>query len=168
MTERLVSLLIGYIFGLFQTSYIIGKMHKTDIREHGSGNGEPPMPLRAFGKKSPGAMTTWRLPEMCTGDTSSDFSKFCVRHLCRCLQSMRQQDVLGHNFPINLGFRGGKGIAASVGFLLALTGDCLFCVRLYSFAIFCPDTLCFSVFADCLSGCADRTDRCVVKMADME
>ena len=27
--------------------------------------------------------------------------------------------VLGHNFPVTLGFRGGKGIAASVGFLIA-------------------------------------------------
>lgn len=26
MTERLISILIGYVFGLFQTSYIIGKM----------------------------------------------------------------------------------------------------------------------------------------------
>ena len=38
MLERLICILIGYVFGLFQTSYIIGKIHKTDIREHGSGN----------------------------------------------------------------------------------------------------------------------------------
>ena len=37
MTERLICLLVGYVFGLFQTSYIIGKMHKTDIREHEKG-----------------------------------------------------------------------------------------------------------------------------------
>ena len=37
MTERLICLLVGYVFGLFQTSYIIGKMHKTDIREHDEG-----------------------------------------------------------------------------------------------------------------------------------
>ena len=44
--ERLICLAIGYVCGLFQTSYIIGRMHKTDIREHGSGNaGVPPTPL---------------------------------------------------------------------------------------------------------------------------
>lgn len=56
MTERLISILIGYVFGLFQTSYIIGKMHKTDIREHGSGNAGTTNALRTFGKKA-GAIT---------------------------------------------------------------------------------------------------------------
>ena len=54
--ERLICLLIGYICGLFQTSYIIGKIHKTDIREHGSGNAGTTNALRTFGKKA-GAMT---------------------------------------------------------------------------------------------------------------
>ena len=56
MTERLISILIGYVFGLFQTSYIIGKMYKTDIREHGSGNAGTTNALRTFGKKA-GAIT---------------------------------------------------------------------------------------------------------------
>ena len=56
MLERLICILIGYVFGLFQTSYIIGKIHKTDIREHGSGNAGTTNALRTFGKKA-GAMT---------------------------------------------------------------------------------------------------------------
>jgi len=62
MTERLICLLVGYVFGLFQTSYIIGKMHKTDIREHDEGYEvdidlpeaamqEPPMPCVPLAKK---------------------------------------------------------------------------------------------------------------------
>lgn len=35
---RAVCLLIGYVFGLFQTSYFLGKAHHIDIREYGSGN----------------------------------------------------------------------------------------------------------------------------------
>ena len=35
---RIYCLLIGYAFGLFQTSYILGKMHGIDIRDYGSGN----------------------------------------------------------------------------------------------------------------------------------
>ena len=49
--ERLICLAIGYVCGLFQTSYIIGKMHHTDIREHGSGNAGTTNALRTFGKK---------------------------------------------------------------------------------------------------------------------
>ena len=54
--ERLICLAIGYVCGLFQTSYIIGRLYKTDIREHGSGNAGTTNALRTFGKKA-GAMT---------------------------------------------------------------------------------------------------------------
>ena len=50
--ERLICLAIGYVCGLFQTSYIIGRLHKTDIREHGSGNAGTTNALRTFGKKA--------------------------------------------------------------------------------------------------------------------
>ena len=36
--ERIICLAIGYVFGMFQTSYIIGKVHHMDIRQYGSGN----------------------------------------------------------------------------------------------------------------------------------
>ena len=36
--ERVICLAIGYVFGLFQTAFIYGKMNHIDIREHGSGN----------------------------------------------------------------------------------------------------------------------------------
>ena len=35
---RLLCLAIGYLFGLFQTSYILGRVHGIDIREYGSHN----------------------------------------------------------------------------------------------------------------------------------
>ena len=121
MTERLISILIGYVFGLFQTSYIIGKMHKTDIREHGSGNAGTTNALRTFGKKA-GAITL-------LGDClKCGLAIVAVRLIFAGRETERMPllyiyaaagCILGHNFPITLGFRGGKGIAASVGFLIA-------------------------------------------------
>ena len=121
MTERLISILIGYVFGLFQTSYIIGKMHKTDIREHGSGNAGTTNALRTFGKKA-GAITLLGDCLKCVlaimvvrlifaGRETEMMPLLCIYAAAGC--------ILGHNFPIPLGFRGGKGIAASVGFLIA-------------------------------------------------
>lgn len=119
--ERLICLAIGYVCGLFQTSYIIGKFHKTDIREHGSGNAGTTNALRTFGKKA-GALTL-------LGDCLK-----CVAAilLVRAFLGKSHGDILpllslyaaagcilGHNFPCYLNFRGGKGIAASVGFILA-------------------------------------------------
>ena len=49
---RLLCLAIGYLFGLFQTSYIYGRMHGIDIREHGSGNAGTTNALRTLGLKA--------------------------------------------------------------------------------------------------------------------
>lgn len=50
--ERLVCLAIGYVFGIFQTAYIYGKMHGIDIRQCGSGNAGATNTLRVLGKKA--------------------------------------------------------------------------------------------------------------------
>ena len=50
--ERIICLAIGYLFGMFQTSYIIGKIHHMDIRQYGSGNAGTTNALRTLGKKA--------------------------------------------------------------------------------------------------------------------
>ena len=119
--ERIICLIIGYVCGLFQTSSIIGKMHKTDIREHGSGNAGTTNALRTFGKKA-GALTLLGdllkciiailLVRLIFGRTEGSIMPLLsVYAAAGC--------ILGHNFPVYLNFRGGKGVAASVGFILA-------------------------------------------------
>ena len=49
MIERVLCLLIGYIFGLFQTGYIYGKFKHIDIRNQGSGNAGTTNALRVLG-----------------------------------------------------------------------------------------------------------------------
>ena len=49
---RLLCLAIGYLFGLFQTSYILGRVHGIDIREYGSHNAGTPNMLRTMGLKA--------------------------------------------------------------------------------------------------------------------
>ena len=45
--ERVICLLIGYVFGLFQTAYFYGKAKGIDIRKYGSGNAGTTNALRA-------------------------------------------------------------------------------------------------------------------------
>ncbi len=118
---RIVCLAIGYVFGLFQTSYFLGKAHHMDIREHGSGNAGTTNALRTMGKKA-AAITL-----LC------DCLK-CVLAVCVIRVLFKESHggemsllvlygaagcILGHNFPVTMGFKGGKGIAASVGMILA-------------------------------------------------
>ena len=120
--ERLVCLLIGYIFGLFQTGYFYGKTQGVDIRKMGSGNAGSTNALRTMGIKA-GMITL-------LGDC---FKCVIAVLVVRGIYGQSHADilpllslytgfgaVLGHNFPFYLGFRGGKGIAASAGMLLAM------------------------------------------------
>ncbi len=119
--ERLICLVIGYAFGLFQTAYLLGKLHHIDIRDYGSGNSGTTNALRVMGKKA-GAIVFF-------GDA---FKMIFACLLTRCLFAQPQEMlyvhllytafgvILGHNFPCYMGFKGGKGIAASAGLLAAL------------------------------------------------
>ncbi|MCL2052324.1 MAG: glycerol-3-phosphate 1-O-acyltransferase PlsY [Lachnospiraceae bacterium] len=119
--ERLLCLLIGYGFGLFQTAYIYGRMKGIDIRKHGSGNAGTTNALRTLGKKA-GAIVL-------LGDIIKCMLAIFV---CEWLFGQSHPEIiylvkiyaaagaiLGHNFPFYLGFKGGKGIAATGGLVFA-------------------------------------------------
>ncbi len=120
--ERVICILIGYAFGLFQTGYIYGRAHNIDIRQHGSGNPGSTNALRTLGKKA-GIITL-------LGDSCKCILAVVVVKL---IFNNSQPEilpvlgiyagmgaVLGHNFPFYFGFKGGKGVAASIGLLLAI------------------------------------------------
>jgi len=119
---RLICLIIGYAFGLFQTSYLYGKAHGIDIREHGSGNAGTTNMLRTLGTKA-GLITfagdvlkTMAAVWVCVfifGRTYPDMIP-----LLKCYAAAGA--ILGHNFPFYLNFKGGKGIACTAGFVIAL------------------------------------------------
>ena len=120
--ERLVCLLIGYIFGLFQTGYFYGKTQGVDIRKMGSGNAGSTNALRTMGIKA-GMITL-------LGDC---FKCVIAVLVVRGIYGQSHADilpllslytgfgaVLGHNFPFYLKFKGGKGIACTSGMILAV------------------------------------------------
>ena len=119
---RAVCLLIGYVFGLFQTAYIYGRMNGIDIREYGSGNAGTTNALRVLGKKA-GIIVL-------LGDVAKTVLAVL---LVRILFQRDYGDmlpllgiyaaagaILGHNYPVHLGFKGGKGIACTAGLVLTL------------------------------------------------
>ena len=121
MVERLISVLIGYICGLLQTSYLYGKAKGIDIRNYGSGNAGTTNALRTLGAKA-GAITflgdcfkcvaaVW-IVRLVFGETHPDTVKLLGLYASAGA-------ILGHNFPFYLKFRGGKGIACTAGLLLA-------------------------------------------------
>ena len=119
--ERIICLLIGYVFGLFQTAYLYGKLHGIDIRQHGSGNAGTTNTLRVLGTKA-GLIVL-------AGDCLKCMAAIWVIRLIFggshpdtiYLLSLYAAAgaILGHNYPFYMGFKGGKGIAATAGLILA-------------------------------------------------
>ena len=128
--ERLICLVIGYFFGCFQTSYIFGRIFKKiDIREHGSGNAGANNTVRVMGTKFGitiflfdvvKAMSAFILCSYIFNGTGTfaSFGDAAAGVLPGIYAGLGV--VLGHNFPVFLKFKGGKGIASSVGVILCL------------------------------------------------
>lgn len=118
---RIICLLIGYVFGLFQTGFFYGKAHGIDIREHGSGNSGTTNTLRVLGTKA-GLLVF-------LGDTLKIIIAITIVRILfgglygdmiylLCLYTGAGA-ILGHNYPFYMGFKGGKGIAVTAGMVIA-------------------------------------------------
>lgn len=113
--------MIGYAFGLFQSAYIYGKLHGIDIRNYGSGNAGTTNTMRVLGTKAGlivlfGDIIKCILAIVITG-LLFDKSHPDMVYLLKIYAAAGA--ILGHNFPFYLHFKGGKGIAATAGLILA-------------------------------------------------
>ena len=121
MVIYIIMALIAYVIGSINFSIIISKkMAGFDVREKGSGNAGTTNMLRSVGKKA-AAITL--VCDILKGVVSiviaiiiGNISKNLDKELL--LQIAGIAVVLGHTFPIFFGFKGGKGVATSLGVLL--------------------------------------------------
>ena len=121
MAAYIIVAIIAYLIGSVNFSILISKkMAGFDVREKGSGNAGTTNMLRSVGKKA-AAITL--ICDILKGVISiviaiivGNIAKNLDRELL--LQIAGIAVVLGHTFPIFFGFKGGKGVATSLGVLL--------------------------------------------------
>ena len=114
---------ISYLVGSIPTAYIFGRMLKgIDIRKFGSGNVGATNALRVLGK-IPGIIVLsldilkGLLPVVLLGNLIQPRSSLNPQLVFIILGIAC---IIGHNWTIFLNFKGGKGIATSLGALLGL------------------------------------------------
>lgn len=111
-----LTIAISYLIGSFSSAYVLGKLvKKTDIRTYGSGNAGTTNALRVFGKRI-GALTF--ILDILKGILAVYIGGQIMGYNGQLLAGLFA--VIGHNWPIFLKFKGGKGIATSFGVLLSL------------------------------------------------
>ena len=121
MVIYIIMALIAYVIGSINFSVIISKkVAGFDVREKGSGNAGSTNMLRSVGKKA-AALTL--VCDILKGVISIGIAVVLgnmVQDINRELlvQIAGIAVVLGHTFPVFFGFKGGKGVATSLGVIL--------------------------------------------------
>ena len=110
---------LSYLLGSIPNGLLVGRLRGVDIRRHGSGNIGATNVFRVLGK-GPGigvflldagkGLLAVRLAMAMAPSGSTEI--FGVIAAISC--------IVGHNFPVWLKFKGGKGIATSAGVLIGL------------------------------------------------
>ena len=116
--------LLGYLFGSVPSGYFAGRLSGTDIRSAGSGNIGATNVLRVLGKK-------WGYAVF-VADAFKGFAAVSLSSLIadRVIVARPYAEyfailaavmcIIGHTFPVWLRFKGGKGVATSVGAVFGL------------------------------------------------
>ena len=122
MIGYIILIIIAYLLGNISTSTIIAKkMYNVDIRTQGSGNPGSTNVLRTLGKKA-GAITF-------AGDLLKGLVSVLIARVVSRLIGLDETTaaylavvavVSGHNWPVFFGFKGGKGVATSLGAMIGM------------------------------------------------
>ncbi len=122
--KTLAALALGYLLGSLNTSVIVGKIYGKDITSHGSKSAGLTNTLRVLGRTAAAFVLAGDILKgvlACLAGfwigvyVYSSGAKDCVSLLAAGAGA-----VLGHNWPIYFGFKGGKGMltAAAVMFMI--------------------------------------------------
>lgn len=135
-----VMLILSYLIGAFPSGLVIGKLFfKKDIRQFGSGNTGATNSFRVLGRPAgfvgtfldifKGFITVffpiW-LPVHADGPISTFFTHGLIVGLFA---------IVGHVYPIYLGFKGGKAVATSAGVVLGVNPILLLILAVIFFAV---------------------------------
>lgn len=121
MVYYVVMAIVAYAIGGISFSVIFSKkMAGFDVREKGSGNAGSTNVLRNVGKRAAALTLICDILKGIVAVLLAVLLGNIVKDLDRALlvQIAAVAVVIGHTFPIFFGFRGGKGVATSLGILL--------------------------------------------------
>ncbi|WP_048602810.1 glycerol-3-phosphate 1-O-acyltransferase PlsY [Rubeoparvulum massiliense] len=111
-------IILAYLIGSISSSYIIGKaFKKIDIRQYGSGNAGATNTLRVMGI---GPAILVLLLDVLKGIVTIFMSRYLFQLSDVVSMWVGFFTILGHNYPIYFGFRGGKGVATTIGVFATL------------------------------------------------
>jgi glycerol-3-phosphate acyltransferase PlsY len=123
MASYIIITVLAYLIGSINFSIIISKkMAGFDVREKGSGNAGTTNMLRSVGKKAAALTLVCDILKGVVAILLAIITGAILKNSDKALlvQLAGIAVVIGHTFPIFFGFKGGKGVATSLGVLLLI------------------------------------------------
>ena len=114
--QYLVCILIGYVIGTINPSYIFSKLHGSDIRKKGSGNAGASNALIVYGK-AVGILCA--IFDIAKAGIAIWIAQTIYPNFIWAFAITGVSAILGHIFPFYMRFRGGKGLASLGGMIFA-------------------------------------------------
>jgi len=111
----LFALLVAYLFGSVPFGLLFARVYRVDIRKVGSGNIGATNVQRALGW---GPALTVLVLDALKGGIAILFARFVLKLPEPWVVACGAAAVLGHNYSVFLKFKGGKGVATSVGTMI--------------------------------------------------
>ncbi|MGA2979447.1 MAG: glycerol-3-phosphate 1-O-acyltransferase PlsY [Terriglobales bacterium] len=127
MNPYLITAAVGYLLGSIPFGFLLVRIFKgEDVRASGSGN----IGATNVARKSPALGIATLVLDAAKGLAAVVFARTCldVPHPELLVTTAAFFAVLGHLFPIWLKFRGGKGVATSLGAFVLLTPKSILCL----------------------------------------
>lgn len=138
----MILVILGYLIGCINLSYLFSKMRGYDIREHGSKNAGASNVIILMGKKA-GVIVA--IVDILKAYVVVRFFVWLFPELSVAGALAGMAVILGHIFPFYMNFRGGKGFASIGGTILALDYRMFLIMLLMSvFVAFVTDYICFA------------------------
>lgn len=127
-----LALPIAYLMGAFPTAYVVGKRNNIDITKEGSGNVGGTNTLRVLGWK---AGLTVALADVLKALLPTLLAKHYLGLELWQVSLVALAAIIGHNWSVFIGFKGGKGIACTIGVSLVLFPQALIIALLIAVAV---------------------------------
>lgn len=124
--SAILSLGLGYLVGCMNPAALVARQTKVDLTKKGTGNLGATNTALVLGRKAGGFVLLF---DMLKSILSYKLAKLLFPHLKLAGLIAGLGVLLGHCFPFNMGFVGGKGLASFGGLVLA-ADPLVFCVLL--------------------------------------
>ena len=140
--QNIIAIIIAYLIGSIPTSVWLGKyFYGIDVREYGSGNAGATNTIRTLGLKAGIPVLLFDAFKGWLAAMSANIYFLSSNFYDNDIYFVNFQVILGivamigHIFPIYIGFKGGKGIATFTGVLVAIFPRAVLCLTILYFLV---------------------------------